>query len=89
MLKLNKRSDDKMNDIEGLIVKAIKIEALNKPDEKIIIGDVIITYRQFAEMLNSKNHENIIKDFLKTAVKLFNENPVFKENILKLASQKI
>jgi hypothetical protein len=78
-----------MNDIEGLIVKAIKIEALNKPDEKIIIGDVIITYRQFAEMLNSKNHENIIKDFLKTAVKLFNENPVFKENILKLASQKI
>jgi hypothetical protein len=89
MLKLNKRSDDKMNDIEGLIIKAIKIEALNKPDEKIIIGDVIITYRQFAEMLNSKNHENIIKDFLKTAVKLFNENPVFKENILKLASQKI
>jgi hypothetical protein len=89
MLKLNKRSDDKMNDIEGLIVKAIKIEALNKPDEKIIIGDVIITYRQFAEMLNSKNHENVIKDFLKTAVKLFNENPVFKENILKLASQKI
>jgi len=89
MLKLNKRSDDKMNDIEGLIIKAIKIEALNKPDEKIIIGDVIITYRQFAEMLNSKNHENIIRDFLKTAVKLFNENPVFKENILKLSSQKI
>jgi len=76
-----------MNEIESLIVKAIKIEALQKPDEKIIAGNIVMTYRDFAEMLNSKKHEKIVKDFLKTAVKLFNENPAFKENILKLASK--
>jgi hypothetical protein len=77
-----------MNEIEKIIVKAIKIEALQKPNEKIIAGNIVITYREFVEMLNSKTHEKIVKNFLKSAVKLFNENPLFKENILKLASEK-
>jgi hypothetical protein len=77
-----------MNEIE-IITKALIAEALQKPEEKIIAGKQVFTYREFAQILQSqklqKNHKKIVDAFLKSAVKLYNENPTYKQQILKLA----
>jgi hypothetical protein len=77
-----------MREIE-IIIKALCLEALQKPNEKIIVGRETITYREFAEMLRSKrlqsNHRKLVDAFLKQALKMFNENPTYREHIMKLA----
>jgi hypothetical protein len=78
-----------MGKVEEIIIQALKAEALQKPNEKIIAGKEILTYREFAEILDSKklqqNHKKLVDAFLKSAVKLFNENPTYKQHIMKLA----
>jgi hypothetical protein len=78
-----------MDKVEQLIIQALKVEALQKPNEKIIAGKEVFTYREFAEILNShklqKSHRKLVDAFLKSAVKLFNENPTYKQHIMKLA----
>jgi hypothetical protein len=81
-----------MDKIEQIIIQALKVEALQKPNEKIIAGKEIFTYREFAEILNShklqKNHKKLVEVFLKSAVKMFNENPTYRQHIMKLAGVK-
>jgi hypothetical protein len=80
-----------MDKVEQLIIQALKAEAAQKPNEKIIAGKEIFTYREFVEVLNShklqKNHKKLVEAFLKSAVKLFNENPTYRQKILKLAGE--
>lgn len=77
-----------MVNVSDLIIKAVKIEASVKPNEKIIIGEHVFTYSEFAEILsrrhNSKTEKKIICMFLKQAEQLFKSNPEFKNKILEL-----
>jgi hypothetical protein len=77
-----------MKEIE-IIVKALTAEALQKPDEKVIAGKEIFTYKEFAAMLNSKklqkNHKRLIESFLQSAQKMFKENPSYRQKIMQLA----
>jgi hypothetical protein len=73
-----------------IIIKALRVEAMQKPNEKIIAGKEVFTYKEFAEMLNSKklqkNHRKMIQAFLNSALKMFKENPTYKRKILQLAA---
>jgi len=75
--------------INELIIRAIKIEASLKPNEKLIIGEHVFTYSEFAEILskkhNSRDERKLIKMFLKQAEQLFKNNMEFKNKILELA----
>ncbi|MEM2374219.1 MAG: hypothetical protein QXI11_07235 [Thermoproteota archaeon] len=75
--------------INELIVRAIKIEASVKPNEKLIIGEHVFTYSEFAEILskkhNSKDERKLIDTFLKQAEQLFKNNMEFKNKIMELA----
>jgi len=75
--------------INELIIRAIKIEASLKPNEKLIIGEHVFTYSEFAEILskkhNSKDERKLIDTFLKQAEQLFKNNIEFKNKILELA----
>ena len=77
-----------MKEVE-IIIKALRIEALQKPEEKVMAGKEVFTYREFAEMLNSKklqkNHRKFVESFLQSAIKMFNENPTYKQKVLQLA----
>jgi hypothetical protein len=77
-----------MNEVE-IIIKALKAEALSKPNEKIIAGFESLTYKEFAEMLDKKNlqnnHKKFVDTFLQSAVKLFKENPEYRQKIMCLA----
>jgi len=83
-----------MNDGEilNIIVKALKLEALSKPDEKIYIGSRVYTYREFAGMLNDrrrldKTDRRFVESFLKASVKMFKKDQSFRERILKLTGE--
>jgi len=83
-----------MNDGEilNIIVKALKLEALSKPDEKIYIGSRVYTYREFAGMLNDrgkldKTDRRFVESFLKASVKMFKKDQSFRERMLRLAGE--
>jgi len=67
-----------------LIIKAIEIESLSKPDEKIIVGNKIFTYSEFVALLKQKREKEIINNFLNQAEQLFLSNEAFKAKILEL-----
>jgi ClpP class serine protease len=80
-----------MNDME-LIIRALKLEAQQKPNERIFVGFKSYTYAEFAKMLNdhkklNKTDKQFIKSFLDTSLKLFKENPTYRQRILKLAGE--
>jgi hypothetical protein len=64
------------------------MEALQKPDEKIILGRTVLTYRQFAEMLGGGSGDGkVIEEVVRSAVLMFKKNPAFRERMLKLAGE--
>lgn len=77
-----------MKEVE-IIVKALKAEATQKPNEIIYAGRESFTYKEFIAMLNSKklqkNHKKLVKSFLNSAVKQFKENEPFRHKMLDLA----
>jgi len=77
-----------MKEIE-IIVKALIAEALQKPDEKVIAGREIFTYKEFVAMLSSKklqkNHKRLVESFLQSAHKMFRENPIYRQKMMQLA----
>ena len=77
-----------MNELE-IIVKALRAEASQKPNEIIYAGRESFTYKQFASMLNSeklqKNHKKLVESFLNSAVKQFKQNEAFRHKMLGLA----
>jgi len=80
-------------DIMNVIVKALKIEAMRKPNERIFVGFKTYTYAEFAEMLSgqknlSKADKQLIKSFLEDSVKIFKESQLFRLKILELAAEK-
>jgi len=76
-----------------IIVKALKLEAQQKPNERIYVGFKSYTYAEFAQMLNNhkklaKAEKEFVENFLKTSLKLFKENKAYREKILTLAGEK-
>ena len=82
----------KKAEVIGLIVKALVLEAMSKPDEKIYVGPRVYTYREFASILNgrgklSKADRRFIEKLLEESYRLFREDQAFRERILKLAGE--
>jgi len=79
-------------EIIGLIVKALVLEAMSKPDEKIYVGPKVYTYREFAALLNGrgklgKAERRFVEKLLEESYRLFRENEAFKEKILRLVGE--
>jgi hypothetical protein len=75
-------------EILGIIVKALKTEANSKPNEKIYIGKHVLTYREFAEALESCGLNDLkqsIDTLLNTALNLFKTSGEYREKIMRLA----
>jgi hypothetical protein len=75
-------------EILGIIVKALKAEAYSKPNEKIYIGNHVLTYREFAEALESCGLNDLkqsIDTLLNTALNLFKTSGEYREKIMRLA----
>jgi len=75
-----------------IIVKALKLEARQKPNGRIYVGLKSYTYSEFAEMLDnhkklSKTERQLVENFLNASLKLFRENQAYREKILKLAGE--
>lgn len=73
-----------------IIIKAVKLEAKSKPEEKIFIGTKVFTFKQFADMINNHNSlkredRKIIKACLNNFVKMFRENKVYRSKMMLLA----
>jgi len=75
-----------------IIVKALKAEATQKPNEIIYAGPESFTYKEFVALLNSKklqkNHKKLVESFLQSARKMFNENPTYRLKMMQLAGVK-
>jgi hypothetical protein len=74
-----------------IVIRALKMEAQLKPSEKIYAGWVELTYEEFGKMLDAKrlqrNHKKLVESIVQTSLKMFRENPVFRERMLKLAGE--
>ena len=73
-----------------ILIRAFKAEARMKPDERIKLGWNLYTYREFADMLGSgedlsKEEKNTLKSFVDNALKMFRENPAYKQKMMSLA----
>ena len=73
-----------------ILVRAMKAEARMKPDTKIRLGWSFYTYREFADMLGSneelsKEEEGRLKSFMENALKMFRENPAYRDKMMDLA----
>jgi hypothetical protein len=80
-------------DEKAVIIKALKIEAQRKPNERIYVGFKSYTYTEFVEMLDNrksltKAEKEFVENFIKTSLKLFRENKAYRERILTLAGEK-
>jgi hypothetical protein len=82
------KDEQKANEID-IIIKALKMEAERKPNERIYLGFKSYTYKEFINMLD--NYEKLNNDekqfvdrFLEESVKLFKENKAFREKILSV-----
>ena len=77
-----------MKEVE-IIVKALKAEATQKPNEIIYAGRESFTYKEFIAMLNTKrlqkNHKKLVETFLQSARKMFNENSTYRLKMMQLA----
>ena len=74
----------------AILIKALKAEAKMKPDEKIKIGWRFFTYEEFAEILDSRGNpsneeKGLLESFIDNALKMFRENPVYRQKMMALA----
>lgn len=81
-----------MRDVD-IIITAFKMEARSKPNEKIIFGWRVYTFKKFVGLLDQnrkleKEEKKIVKNFLKTSLKMFKENKSYRMRMLNLAGIK-
>ena len=72
-----------------IIIKALKMEAERKPDERIYLDFKSYTYKEFINMLDNyeklnNDEKQFVDKFLEESVKLFKENKTFREKILSM-----
>lgn len=76
-----------------ILIKAFKLEAQRKPDERIFIGFKTYTYKEFSSLLDNhqkldKETKKLIQSFLNQALKMFRENEEFRNRMKMLAGVK-
>jgi ribosome assembly protein YihI (activator of Der GTPase) len=77
-----------MNEID-IIIKALKMEAEKKPNERIYLDFKSYTYKEFINMLDNyeklnNDEKQFVDKFLEESVRLFKENKAFREKILSM-----
>jgi ribosome assembly protein YihI (activator of Der GTPase) len=82
------KDEQKVNEID-IIIKALKMEAERKPDERIYLDFKSYTYKEFINMLDNyeklnNDEKQFVDKFLEESVKLFKENKAFREKILSM-----
>jgi ribosome assembly protein YihI (activator of Der GTPase) len=82
------KDEQKANEID-IIIKALKMEAERKPDERIYLDFKSYTYKEFINMLDNyeklnNDEKQFVDKFLEESVKLFKENKAFREKILSM-----
>ena len=73
-----------------ILIRAFKAEARMKPKEKIILGRKVYTFEEFASMLGSgrrlpKEERNLVRSFVDNALRMFRENPAYRQKMMSLA----
>lgn len=79
-------------DEKKILIKALKLEAQHKPNERIYVGFKSFTYKEFACMLENnsrldKETKKVVDNFLKQALKMFRENHEFRNKMMTLAGE--
>ena len=74
-----------MDDLQ-IIIEAIKVEATLKPNEKLFIGPISVTYAELASKINGRKKDKLVESFMTHALKEFKSNPKFREVMMKLAT---
>jgi ribosome assembly protein YihI (activator of Der GTPase) len=82
------KDEQKVNEID-IIIKALKMEAERKPDERIYLDFKSYTYKEFINMLDNyeklnNDEKQFVDKFLEESVRLFKENKAFREKILSM-----
>jgi ribosome assembly protein YihI (activator of Der GTPase) len=82
------KDEQKANEID-IIIKALKMEAERKPDERIYLDFKSYTYKEFINMLDNyeklnNDEKQFVDKFLEESVRLFKENKAFREKILSM-----
>jgi ribosome assembly protein YihI (activator of Der GTPase) len=77
-----------VNEID-IIIKALKMEAEKKPNERIYLDFKSYTYKEFINMLDNyeklnNDEKQFVDKFLEESVRLFKENKAFREKILSM-----
>jgi hypothetical protein len=80
---------------QDIVILALKMEAKNNPNKKLVIGQKVMTYRELASKIAvkfeqkkslPKMEDKFIEAFVNNSVIMFNTNPTFKTKMLELAS---
>jgi len=79
---------------EDIILFAIKTEAQQKPNKKLIIGQKSMTYKELASKIEAKlakkklpkNERQFIESFVQNSIIMYKTNPTFRTKMLELAS---
>jgi hypothetical protein len=71
------------------MIKALKMEAERKPNERIYLDFKSYTYKEFINMLDNyeklnNDEKRFVDKFLEESVRLFKENKAFREKILSM-----
>ncbi|MEM1589682.1 MAG: hypothetical protein QW175_04640 [Candidatus Bathyarchaeia archaeon] len=79
-------------DEKKILIKALTVEAEQKPNERIFIGFKSYTYKEFASMLNhnkklDKQTRKLVQNFINQALKMFRENEEFRKKMMMLAGE--
>ncbi|MFZ8849151.1 MAG: hypothetical protein ACO2OV_02805 [Thermoproteota archaeon] len=82
------KSERKANEID-IMIKALKMEAERKPNERIYLDFKSYTYKEFINMLDNyeklnNDEKRFVDKFLEESVRLFKENKAFREKILSM-----
>jgi len=78
-----------------VVICALKMEAKQNPQKKIVIGQKVITYADLANKIEQKfvqkkrlpkQEESFLDNFIDNSIKMYDMNPAFRTKMLELAS---
>ena len=66
-----------------IAIAAIKQEAMSKPDEKIVAGRVILTYKELCQKIDNGD-KTIYKLFVEPYIRMLRESKEFKAKVMEM-----
>jgi len=74
-----------MVDFEELVVQAIEIEASRKPNEKIIVGNIEMTYAELKKKID-EGDETVLKLIVKPMAMVLKKDKSFSAKLMRLVA---